>query len=143
MSWLYSFRSLILPFILHTVHWYIGTSEKKREERMWVSMEELKRLPHGYTHLRWLAFWLSSWVAAKEHLSLFWLACLIPLLAAMTWTLLFWTPLPTSFSLNLIYLYYLKYIFATWPFCLYSIYSKWRETGVYIASLITFGYLFQ
>lgn len=48
--WVSSSRSLILPFIPHAVSWYTGTSEKKRKERMWVSMEEFKKLPHSYTH---------------------------------------------------------------------------------------------
>jgi len=35
------------------------------------------------TPLRWLAFWFPTWEAAKEHMSLLWLAWLTPQLDAM------------------------------------------------------------
>jgi len=67
---------LLLLYSLCCVAWYRGTSEKKEELRMLVSLEGCKKIPRNYIPLTWLAFCLMSWEAAQERLSLFWLAWL-------------------------------------------------------------------
>lgn len=46
----------------------------------------VKEGPQPYTPLRWFAFWISSWEADKECLSLLWLVWLISHLDVMWWT---------------------------------------------------------
>lgn len=57
----------------------------KREQRIQVFLGRCKRIPHSYTPLRWLTFWLMSREASKKDMLLFWLACLIPQPVAMVW----------------------------------------------------------